>query len=41
MPEKLDDVGVNTTSKSTCIFAGPRHKIRPMERRSTELFQLE
>ncbi|KAJ8639865.1 hypothetical protein MRB53_016559, partial [Persea americana] len=32
MPEKLDDVGVNSTSESTCISAYPRHKIRPMER---------
>ena len=41
MPEKLDDVGVNTTSKSTRIFACPRHKIRPMKRGTTEMSQLE
>ena len=31
MLEKLDDVGVNATSKSTRISASPHHKIRPME----------
>ncbi|KAJ8644920.1 hypothetical protein MRB53_006668 [Persea americana] len=41
MPEKLDDVGVNTTSESTRIPTCPRHKIRPMEQGVTKLSQLE
>ncbi|XXG79908.1 hypothetical protein AAC387_Pa09g0875 [Persea americana] len=41
MPEKLDDVGVNTTFELTRISACPRHKIRPMEQGTTGLSQLE
>ncbi|XXG42208.1 hypothetical protein AAC387_Pa01g2538 [Persea americana] len=41
MLEKLDDVGVNTTFESTPTSACPRHKIRPMERGTMEMFQLK
>ncbi|KAJ8636310.1 hypothetical protein MRB53_010577 [Persea americana] len=36
MPEKLNDVGLTTTSKSTRISVCPCHKIRPMERGTTK-----